>query len=211
MFYYRAVEADMVKPESKKVVPGNSGQRTIESRMKFVAPPTSTQKKQKMALDDMERMRRKLQSREEHLKSDIRLRDLLDKKSNRNNLGQPLRGLGRTKLEYLIGIGVTTVKELRDYDGGDKSVLSNWKELTREYYKGVKDEVEMLYSQLKIMPFWLWQKRLRMRRPKELIQETNATMTKQTTLTKLLKLRTQHFRICWTRSSTMHDAHPSRS
>ena len=152
MFYYKAMEEKKVKARNKDAVEGDKTQRSIRA---FVAPRGDTAAEDpnarllRIKSADLARLNRELNSKRASLSADIKFSSVLCRKSNRNNLGQVFKGIGRTKLELLINHGITSARELLAYEEGDNPlILPSWRRIIQAYYEGLEVAVADLESRV---------------------------------------------------------------
>ncbi|CAB9531613.1 hypothetical protein SEMRO_3737_G350730.1 [Seminavis robusta] len=96
LFYYQSCAAKKVAVEPRKVVPGTN-QRTIDSMIKFVPPPTESEKKRRKLENDLSRARRAWEWARDRATADITFQDIFRRKSNRNNLNLSVQGYWKTE------------------------------------------------------------------------------------------------------------------
>ena len=124
MFYYKAMTSKKIKPNAAHASVHDRTQKTLDSFT--ISSNTKTDPNERrlhIAQRDLEMAKHELENRRGQLAGDICFQHVLSRKSNRNNLGLVFKGIGRTKLQKLINHGVTTARELLDYDGADDSFI----------------------------------------------------------------------------------------
>ena len=62
--------------------------------------------------------------------SDVEFIDVFKLKKNRNKIDLPFKGIGKKKLLLLIEAGITSAKELLEYDGSDQAVNVSTQSMT---------------------------------------------------------------------------------
>lgn len=150
MFHYTAVPVKQVKTRRSDTLLEDARQRTLHRHLQDVRE-TPLKKKQRSIKLEMARVDREIAAKRQALEEDVEFISVFKAKANRNSIGLPFRGLGRAKILKLIGLGITSAKELLNYDGGDPSVLPQWICLVENYYDGLEIELGVLSERKSVL------------------------------------------------------------
>ncbi|CAB9531578.1 unknown protein [Seminavis robusta] len=116
----------------------------------FTAPLSPQEKKRRTLTDDLARARRDLNGARDRASGDVNFAQIFKRKSNRNNLGQPFKGIGKQKILAMIGAGISTAREMiafNDYTG-HPDVLPQWRDVFVEYFDKLQENVMVLEAKV---------------------------------------------------------------
>jgi len=151
LYHYKAVKANKVLANKPGFVEGDSRQQTMDA---FLASGiTDPQMKKRLSMVGRLRNKRMdLKGKMAERDGDVEFIQTFKQKSNRNNYNLPFKGVGRRKLLTLIDHGITTAKELLNYDFDDNAsnrhVLPRWKRIVETYYENVDNDIDLLRAEI---------------------------------------------------------------
>jgi hypothetical protein len=148
LYYYTAVRKQKVILQREGTLAADSRQRTLDRHLVKQAVETPRQKRQRTLKAEKLRLERAIAAKKQAFETDVEFVNIFKMKANRNSTGLPFKGIGKAKILKLIERGITTAKELVNYDGTDPTVLPQWKAIVENYYEGIETEMAGLMGEL---------------------------------------------------------------
>ena len=155
LFYCRCCYADKITKESPAgTVPGNPLQRTIDYLL-TARKDTPEEKKRKTMITTLKARRWELRHKKSLHAADIEFIRVFEQKKNRNQINLPFKGIGKAKLLLMIGEGITTARELMEYDFDQEErnpkIKEHWKNIVECYYEKLEHEIDALQVEVTAM------------------------------------------------------------
>lgn len=147
MFHCTAIREQQVKSVCSDTLLGDCRQRTLDSHLSQKAE-TPARKRRRIIQRDVTRVEREIAAKRQVHEEDVEFVNVFKMKENRNKIGLPFKGLGKTKILTLIGCGMTTAREPLDHNGGDPIVLPQWKPLVENHCKNLEVDIAVLTGEL---------------------------------------------------------------
>jgi len=122
--HHRAMLADKVKPLSKR----GPIDAIFSDR-----PETPEQSKRKFLAWEHTKLHWKVVSAQKSFDVDVKFINMVQRKENRNSIGEMFEGIGKGKCQTLISKGIHSAKALLEHEGDDPSVKHRWKAIVQEH------------------------------------------------------------------------------
>ena len=135
--YFCGVAAKKVKARGGR----NGREGLIDNFLVDTSKVTPAEKKARHLRYRLTNIERELKSIEAKAVADVFFIDVFNKKKNRNKSHLPFKGLGREKLLTLIGLEITSAKDLLACDGFNPAVKESWKDMVQACYDQLNRDV----------------------------------------------------------------------
>jgi hypothetical protein len=150
LYYFRAILLERVASHRINTTQNDRPKGSLD-RFLTKRPESKAKKKRRTLQLDINRVERGIAAKKQAIEGDIEFINVFKLKANWNHTSVPFKGIGQSKSLKLIERGITTAKELIQYDGNDPEILPQWKLIVENYYENLEVEMAVLTGELSVL------------------------------------------------------------